>query len=55
LLKHGHKGLLTIDLGANSENVTTTRASYKTPKFHGVRTKGKKEELFEKGLFNKMV
>nr|CAB3266509.1 sperm-associated antigen 8-like [Phallusia mammillata] len=54
LHRHGHKGLLTINLEANAAKLTTVRESYQQPRFPEVRTRGKKEELVEKMLYNQV-
>ncbi|XP_078483540.1 sperm-associated antigen 8-like [Ciona intestinalis] len=54
LHRHGHKGLLTLSLDANAEKLTTVRESYQKPKFPEVRTRGKKEEMIERMLYNKV-
>jgi len=54
LYRHGHKGLLTIHLDAHAEKQTTVKDSYQHPQFPSVCTRGKKEELFERTLYDKI-
>ncbi|XP_076800086.1 sperm-associated antigen 8-like [Clavelina lepadiformis] len=54
LHRHGHKGLLTLNVDATAEKQTTVRQSYQLPTYPGVRTRGKKEEIFERMLFSKV-
>ncbi|XP_078615262.1 sperm-associated antigen 8-like [Branchiostoma floridae x Branchiostoma japonicum] len=52
--RHGHKGLLTTNLEAHPENVTTFRNSYTAPDKSGVRTVGKREQLLTQALYQKV-
>ncbi|GAA6213801.1 sperm-associated antigen 8 isoform X1 [Lates japonicus] len=48
--RHGHKGILTMDLESKMENVTTVKAAYVPPKSPGVRLQGIRSELLEKHI-----
>ncbi|XP_058847585.1 sperm-associated antigen 8 isoform X2 [Acipenser ruthenus] len=52
--KHGHRGILSVDLLCEVTDRTTTRESYTAPKGLGVRQRGMKEELLEKYLYQKI-
>ncbi|XP_028399148.1 sperm-associated antigen 8-like [Dendronephthya gigantea] len=54
LHKHGHKGILTTKFDSKVENLSTTKDSYRQPSGSGVRAKGKKLELLEKHLVEKL-
>lgn len=48
--KYGHRGLLSVELGAKMEDVTTVRATYVQHQTPGVRHKGRRIEFLEKQL-----
>nr|XP_046231982.1 sperm associated antigen 8 [Scatophagus argus] len=48
--RHGHRGILMMDLESKMETVTTFKAAYIPPKSPGVRLQGIRGELFEKHL-----
>uniref|UniRef100_A0A672JNU8 Sperm associated antigen 8 n=1 Tax=Salarias fasciatus TaxID=181472 RepID=A0A672JNU8_SALFA len=41
--RHGHTGILTLDLGAKMENTTTLKSAFVAPKSPGVRRRGTEE------------
>ncbi|XP_071390193.1 sperm-associated antigen 8 [Centroberyx affinis] len=52
--KHGHRGILTVDLASKIEGVSTERASYIPPRGPGVRERGIRGELLEKHITQKI-
>ncbi|XP_049593197.1 sperm-associated antigen 8 [Syngnathus scovelli] len=50
ILRHGHKGLITINTGAKMEHVTTLQAAFAPPKHPGVRLQGIRSELLERRI-----
>ncbi|XP_037341528.2 sperm associated antigen 8 isoform X2 [Pungitius pungitius] len=54
ILKQGHGGILTMDLGSKMETVTTLKASYVPPKGPVVRLRGIRGELLEKHIAEMM-
>lgn len=49
--KNGHRGILTVDMAAKVQGLSTIKSSYTPPKGPGVRQKGLRGELLEKHLF----
>lgn len=54
MFKDGHIGLLTSNLGASAEKLTTFRDSYKKPEPPNVRQKGSKAEMLEQMLYQQI-
>ena len=54
LHKYGHKGILTTNFESKVENLSTTKDSYRQPSGSGTRAKGRKLELLEKQLIEKL-
>ncbi|XP_062410692.1 sperm associated antigen 8 [Sardina pilchardus] len=52
--KTGHRGILTLDMTAKMQGLSTVKSSYTPPKGPGVRVKGLRGELLEKHLFEKI-
>ncbi|XP_068430464.1 sperm-associated antigen 8 [Clinocottus analis] len=50
ILKHGHRGILTMDWESKMESVTTQKATFAPPKGPGVRLQGIRVELLEKQI-----
>ncbi|XP_029025817.1 sperm associated antigen 8 isoform X2 [Betta splendens] len=53
-LKHGHRGILTMDQDSKMEAVTTVKEAYIHPKGPGVRLHGIRRELLEKHIAQMM-
>ncbi|XP_066567673.1 sperm-associated antigen 8 [Amia ocellicauda] len=51
LHKHGHRGILSVDLVSKVADVTTVRETYTPPRGPGVRQRGIRGELLEKYLY----
>ncbi|XP_076139511.1 sperm-associated antigen 8 [Alosa pseudoharengus] len=52
--KNGHRGILTLDMTAKVQGLSTIKSSYTPPKGPGIREKGLRGELLEKYLFEKI-
>ncbi|XP_077398770.1 sperm-associated antigen 8 [Vanacampus margaritifer] len=50
ILRHGHKGIITMNTGAKMENVTTLKSAFAPPKTPGVRLQGLRSELLERRI-----
>ncbi|KAJ8385500.1 hypothetical protein AAFF_G00185360 [Aldrovandia affinis] len=49
--KHGHKGIISIDLESKAQDVTTVKDTFIPPVAPGIRQRGRREELLEKALY----
>ncbi|XP_063067349.1 sperm associated antigen 8 [Engraulis encrasicolus] len=54
LYKKGHKGILTVDDTAKVQGTSTIKSSYIPPRGPGVRERGRRGELLERELFQKI-
>ncbi|XP_007236727.3 sperm associated antigen 8 [Astyanax mexicanus] len=52
--RHGHRGILTLDMTSKTQDETTVKATFTAPKGPGIRQKGLRAELLEKSLI-KMI
>ncbi|XP_046839308.1 sperm-associated antigen 8-like [Xenia sp. Carnegie-2017] len=52
--KHGHKGILTTNFGSRVDSLSTTQDCYREHFGNGIQSKGKKLQLLEKQLFEKL-
>ncbi|XP_055056967.2 sperm-associated antigen 8 isoform X1 [Misgurnus anguillicaudatus] len=52
--KNGHMGILTMDVTAKVQGVSTFRSAFDTPQSFGVRKKGRRTELLEKDLIKRI-
>ncbi|KAL2100391.1 hypothetical protein ACEWY4_004785 [Coilia grayii] len=52
--KNGHRGILTLDVTAKVQGMSTVKSSYVPPKGPGVRQRGQRGELLEKHLYQKI-
>ncbi|XP_077989002.1 sperm-associated antigen 8-like [Glandiceps talaboti] len=50
----GHRGILSTDIEANPEKISTFTDSYRRPRSPGVRIVGKKQQMLEKMLYEQM-
>uniref|UniRef100_A0A672K2N4 Sperm-associated antigen 8-like n=1 Tax=Sinocyclocheilus grahami TaxID=75366 RepID=A0A672K2N4_SINGR len=48
--KYGHTGILTMDVAAKVQGLSTFKAAFNSPKSLGVRQKGRRAELLENDL-----
>ncbi|KAJ1212670.1 hypothetical protein NDU88_000325 [Pleurodeles waltl] len=51
--RHGHRGLLSVDLVSCMSNKTTTRDVYRKPAGDGVPHQGKREQMLQEFLYKK--
>ncbi|XP_023651755.1 sperm-associated antigen 8 [Paramormyrops kingsleyae] len=49
--RHGHKGILSADMAAKAQDITTMKAEFTHPTGLRVRQRGIRGELFEKHLY----
>ncbi|XP_052413891.1 sperm associated antigen 8 isoform X1 [Carassius gibelio] len=52
--KYGHTGILTMDVTARVQGISTFKATFKSPKSIGVRQKGNRAELLENDLIKRI-
>ncbi|KAA0716522.1 hypothetical protein E1301_Tti009469 [Triplophysa tibetana] len=52
--KNGHVGIITVDVTATVQGVTTFKDAFSTPKSHVIRQRGKRTELLEKDLVKRI-
>ncbi|XP_043094748.1 sperm associated antigen 8 [Puntigrus tetrazona] len=52
--KHGHTGILTVDVTAKAQRISTFKAAFISPKNPGVRQKGSRAELLENDLIKRI-
>ncbi|KAI2664222.1 Sperm-associated antigen 8 [Labeo rohita] len=52
--KYGHTGILTMDVAATIEGISTFKAAYNSPKSLGVRQKGRRAEILENDLIKRI-
>ncbi|KAG7476967.1 hypothetical protein MATL_G00088390 [Megalops atlanticus] len=51
IYKHGHKGILSVDLISKIQDVSTVKEAFIPPVGPGVRQRGLREEILEKSLY----
>ncbi|XP_067262899.1 sperm associated antigen 8 [Chanodichthys erythropterus] len=52
--KYGHTGILTMDVAAKVQGISTFKATFNAPKIIGVRQKGRRTELLENDLIKRI-
>uniref|UniRef100_A0A672KK73 Sperm-associated antigen 8-like n=1 Tax=Sinocyclocheilus grahami TaxID=75366 RepID=A0A672KK73_SINGR len=52
--KYGHTGILTMDVAAKVQGISTFKATFNSPKSLGVRQKGSRAELLENDLIKRI-
>ncbi|XP_067296088.1 sperm associated antigen 8 isoform X2 [Pseudorasbora parva] len=52
--KYGHTGILTMDVAAEVQGISTFQAAFNAPKILGVRQKGRRTELLENELIKRI-
>ncbi|XP_030047730.1 sperm-associated antigen 8 [Microcaecilia unicolor] len=52
--RHGHPGLLTVELLSKMADLTTTHDTFRQPICDSTRRKGKREEIIERLLYNQI-
>ncbi|XP_026068560.1 sperm-associated antigen 8 isoform X2 [Carassius auratus] len=52
--KYGHTGILSMDVTARVQGISTFKATFKSPKSIGVRQKGNRAELLENDLIKRI-
>ncbi|XP_051907103.1 sperm associated antigen 8 [Hippocampus zosterae] len=50
ILRHGHKGIITMNTGAKMESITTLKSAFAPPRSAGVRLQGIRSELLERRI-----